>query len=187
MSLKKRNAVFGISVVIITIAFLIVLYLMGRIPYCECGLKFWTVSAWSTETSQNFGDPYSFSHILHGIIFFGFLYLLRKKISLRIRFLIASLIEIAWEIFENTPFIINRYRTATASLDYFGDSIWNSFGDLLFCMLGFWIAMKLPWKWTVAIVVLIELIMLWLIKDNLTLNILMLIYPIDAIKAWQTS
>lgn len=160
---------------------------MGRIPFCTCGVGLWTVSAWSSATSQNFGDPYSFSHILHGFIFFGALWFFRKWIALEWRFIIALLIEVGWEILENSPIIINRYREATASLDYFGDSIWNSFGDVVFCMLGFWLAWKLPWKVTVGLTIIIELIMLYTIRDNLTLNVLMLLYPVAAIKEWQVA
>jgi hypothetical protein len=160
---------------------------MGRIPLCECGFGVWTNSAWSTSTSQHFGDPYSFSHLLHGIIFYWVLTLVARKLPLRFRLLIATLVEIGWEVFENSPFIINRYRTATASLDYFGDSILNATGDVLFCVLGFYLAAKLNWKLTLAAVVFIELTMLYFIKDNLTLNIIMLIYPIDAIRNWQVA
>lgn len=163
----------------------LVLRTMGRIWMHESGFGLWTASAWSTETSQNFGDPYTFSHILHGIIFFAVLWLLRSKLSLRARFTIALLIEVAWEILENSPIIIERYRANTASLDYAGDSILNTVGDLLAEMLGFYMAYKLPWKWTLAFAITVELTLLFLIRDNLTLNILMLLIPIDALKEWQ--
>ncbi len=163
----------------------LVLHLLGRIPYCECGIGLWTNNAWGTDTSQHFGDPYSFSHVLHGILFYLGLWIVARKLPVRYRFLIAVLLEIAWEILENTPLIINRYRAATASLDYFGDSILNATGDILFAMLGFWIAWKLPWKVTVIVTIIIELLMLYFIKDNLTLNILMLLYPVAAIRNWQ--
>lgn len=163
----------------------ITLHLMGRVWMDPSGFGLWTISAWSTETSQNLGDPYTFSHILHGIIFFAILWLFRNKFSLRTRFYIALFIEIAWEILENSPFIIERYRANTASLDYFGDSILNATGDLLSQMFGFWMAYKLPWKWTLAFVVAVELILLYLIRDNLTLNIIMLLFPIDALREWQ--
>ncbi len=179
---KKTTAIL-IGIILAVFAF--ILHSMGRIPICECGFGLWTVEAWSTSTSQNFGDPYSFSHVLHGIIFYGLLWIFARRLPVRYRLIIAVLIEVAWEIFENTPFIINRYRAATASLDYFGDSILNSVGDVIFTMIGFWLAFRLPWKWTLAIVIAIELIMLYLIRDNLTLNILMLIAPIEAIRQWQ--
>jgi hypothetical protein len=162
-----------------------ILHLMGRIPWYEGGIGLWTWSPAAHQTSQLFGDPYSFSHILHGIIFFWFLFLFRKKLPLEVRFLIAMVIEIAWEIWENTPFIIDRYRTATISLDYYGDSILNSVGDLTFCLLGFWFASKFSWKWSLTVLIIIELVMLYFIRDNLTLNILMLAYPIEAVRTWQ--
>lgn len=165
--------------------FVAVLHWMGRIPYCECGLKLLTTSAASSETSQHFLDPYSFSHVLHGILFFGLLWFFRKWFSMEYRLLIAAALEIGWEVLENTPLIINRYRDATAALGYTGDSILNSIGDLLCALLGFWIAWKLSLRWTVAAVIAIELLMLWTIRDNLTLNIIMLLYPIEAIKDWQ--
>ncbi len=160
-------------------------YSIGRIPFCACGVGLWTSSAWSTETSQLFADPYSASHLLHGVLFFGALWFLRKKISLHWCFVIALLLETGWEILENSPLIIDRYRAATASLDYYGDSIFNSVGDVLFALLGFWIAYRLPWEWTLALVVVIELFMLWMFRDNLTLNVLMLIYPVQGIREWQ--
>ncbi len=181
----KANKMTIAVVALLIVAFAITLSAMGRIPYCECGLGLWTWSAWSSSTSQLFGDPYSFSHLLHGIIFYGALFLVARRLPLRYRLLIAIIIEMSWEIFENTPFIINRYRAATASLDYFGDSVFNSVGDVIFTMFGFWIAHRLPWWTTLMIVVAIELIMLALMRDNLTLNILMLVYPIQAVKVWQ--
>jgi hypothetical protein len=180
---RKTAVLLGI----VLIGFALTLHFMGRIPMCECGFGLVTLSAWSSATSQNLVDPYSFSHVLHGIIFFGILFLVARRMSLPWKLIIAVLIEVAWEIFENTPFIINRYREATASLDYFGDSILNSMGDVLCTILGFWIASRLSWKWTLALVVVIELVMLYAIRDNLTLNILMLLYPIDAIKEWQVA
>lgn len=168
-------------------AFAAILFTMGRIPVCTCGIGLWEGSTWSSATSQHLFDPYTFSHVLHGIIFFALLTLFWKRSTVKQRLIAALLIEIAWEIFENTPFIINRYRAATASLDYTGDSILNSLGDVLSCLAGFYAAWKFPIKAMVAFVIAIELIMLWLIRDNLTLNIVMLIYPIDAIREWQVA
>ncbi len=161
------------------------LVLMGRIPYCACGFGLWTNSGWSASTSQNLGDPYSFSHVLHGIIFYGVLRLVAPRLPQRWRLILAMLVEVAWEITENTPFIINRYRTATASLDYYGDSVLNSVGDVFSTILGFWLAARVPWKWTLAIVIVVELTMLSFLRDNLTLNVLMLLYPLEAVKQWQ--
>lgn len=176
-----RTAAYTIGVLIL---FALILAFMGREFLSDSGFGVWS-AAWTPNTSQWLADPYSASHVLHGIIFFWLLHVFAKKLSMRTRFMIALLIEVAWEIFENSPIIINRYREATASLEYFGDSIYNSLGDVLFALLGFWIAYKLPWKWTLAFVIAIELILLYWIKDNLTLNILMLLYPIESIKNWQ--
>lgn len=165
--------------------FLVTLYVMGRTPLCSCGFGIWTSSPASNETSQLIADPYTFSHILHGIIFFAILFVVFRKLSFEWKLLITVLIEVGWEILENSSFIIDRYRAQTASLDYYGDSILNSFSDVAFCALGFWVASKLPWKWTLVFVIAVELIMLALIRDNLTLNIIMLVYPIEAIKQWQ--
>lgn len=178
------RATLAITVVML-LAFAFALHSLGRIPSCECGLGLVTVSAWSTSTSQHLLDPYSFSHVLHGVGFYALLILVARRVPKRYRFVVAILLEVAWEILENSPFIINRYRAATASLDYYGDSILNSMGDVLSTMLGFWCASRFSWKVTLAFVVVIELLMLVTIKDNLTLNIIMLLYPLDAIKQWQ--
>ena len=170
---------------VILALFLLALRGMGRIPLCTCGFGIWS-GAWESSTSQHVIDPYSASHVLHGIIFYGALWFLRKKLTLSQRLIIAVLIEVAWELFENTPFVINRYRTATASLDYFGDSILNSTFDVLWSMLGFWFAARFPWQASLLAFIAIELILLLTIRDNLTLNVLMLLVPVDAIKTWQT-
>jgi hypothetical protein len=163
----------------------IILNLMGRIAWCKCGFGLWTSHAWSSETSQMFADPYSGTHVLHGIIFYAILRYLMPKWSVRYRFIGALLIEVAWEIFENTPFVIDRYRAATASLDYEGDSVLNSVGDVVFAVLGFWLAYRLPWQASLTLVIAMEVVLLVTVRDNLTLNILMILYPIEAIKRWQ--
>ena len=165
---------------------MLILMAMVRSFLTESGFGLWTWNPSSSDTSQLFGDPYSFSHILHGIIFYAVLSLLFRKMPVMQKLLIAAGIEVAWEIIENTPLIIDRYRTATAALGYTGDSILNSLGDTLFCLLGFWIAWKWKWQWTLAFAVLIEIIMALTIRDNLTLNVLMLLFPLEAVKEWQT-
>ncbi len=170
-----------------TLLFIAALALMGRIAWCTCGFGLWTMHAWASDTSQLFLDPYSFSHILHGVFFYALLLLVFRKVPLHQRLLLAVFMEFGWEILENSPLIINRYRTATAALDYTGDSILNSVGDVCSVILGFWFTARFSWKWTVALVIVIELVMLYFIRDNLTLNVLMLLYPIDAIRDWQTA
>lgn len=163
-----------------------ILVLMGRPPICTCGhVDLWVGSANSARTSQMLSDWYSLSHIVHGFLFFGALWLLVRRWSPQHRFALAVLIEAAWEVAENSPLIINRYRHATAAVGYSGDSVINSVSDIAMMALGFFLARRLPLWWSVAAVAALELVPLFFIRDNLTLNIIMLLRPSSAIKAWQ--
>lgn len=162
------------------------LWLQGRVWWCRAGdfLPWsWTVN--STHNSQHVIDAYSFTHILHGILEFWLLSLVFPRVPLAWRLLIAVFIEASWELIENTDYVINRYREATISLDYFGDSIINSLSDIAGCAAGFGIAYKLKFWKSLALFVATELILILTIRDSLIINIIMLVYPVDAIKAWQ--
>jgi len=164
------------------------LYLMGRPPVCTCGdIDLWVGEVNSSRTSQMLSDWYSPSHIVHGFLFYGALSLVARKWPVERRFLGALVVEVAWEIIENTPLIINRYREATAALGYTGDSVLNSVSDIAMMGLGFLLARRLPVWVSVVIVLVLELVPLLVIRDNLTLNVWMLLAPNESIKAWQSA
>jgi hypothetical protein len=159
---------------------------MGRHPICTCG----TVDLWvglrdSPKTSQMLADWYSLSHIVHGLLFYALLWLVVRRWPVQWRFLAALLIESAWEVIENTPFVIDRYRETTAALGYSGDSVVNSVSDILMMALGFLAARKLPVWAALLLAVALEILPLFVIRDNLTLNIWNLLAPNPAVQAWQ--
>lgn len=161
---------------------------MGRIWWCKCGA--WTpfsFQVWSMHNSQHLVDPYTPSHILHGLIFYAALSLrpIASRTSRVTRALIAVGVEVAWELLENSPIIIDRYREVTASLDYAGDSVLNSVSDVVACLLGFWFASRAPTWASILLLVVAEVGCAIWIRDNLTLNVLMLLWPVDAIRQWQ--
>lgn len=184
---SKQNYLPLILTLAATILMIAVLRAEGRIWWCKLGdYSIYVNQAWnSSHTSQHLFDPYSFTHILHGVSFFWLTAFIFSRLSAAWRFFIAMSAEASWEILENSQFIIEKYRANTASLDYFGDSIFNSVGDVLACAFGFGIAYKLGWWKSLIFFLLLEIVLLWWIRDGLLLNILMLIYPIDAIKTWQ--
>jgi hypothetical protein len=158
----------------------------GRIWRHGCGrILVWVGDAWSSHTSQHLFDPYSFTHVLHGLAFCGLLALAASKWSWQWRLGAALGLEAAWELFENSAFVINRYREATVALGYQGDSIVNSLGDIASCALGFVLARQLGWRRSVIFFIVTEAVLMWWIRDILTLNIIMLIYPLEALKVWQ--
>lgn len=185
----ERRHVLAIAALVGLTQFVEILY--GRRWWCACGSPVpWSLDINGQHNSQHFVDPYSVSHFEHGLFFFVFLYLFRARLSLAWRLVCAAGIECVWELMENSSFIIDRYRAATISLDYYGDSILNSTSDVLFASLGFVVASRFParprfWAVWLAVVLFCELSLVFTIRDSLAINVLMLIHPVDAVRVWQ--
>ncbi|MBO9126059.1 MULTISPECIES: DUF2585 domain-containing protein [unclassified Rhizobium] len=170
----------------VLIAQIVAEYLMGRTPICTCGyVKLWEGTVNSSGNSQHMSDWYTPSHIIHGFLFYGLAHLVLRGKPIAMKLLLALVIESGWELLENSPIIIDRYRTATISLDYYGDSILNSAMDTVFMVLGFFFAWRAPVWLTVTIAIFFEIFTGYMIRDNLTLNVLMLVWPLEAVKTWQ--
>lgn len=184
-----REARRGLLVLVAVLALTALIELrMGRSPLGPDGrFGVWESDIWSSENSQRLTDAYSFSHFIHGILFFGFLWLVARRLPLSVRLLMALAIEAGWEILENSPLIIDRYRAATIAVGYVGDSVLNSLSDVAMMTLGFLFARRVSPRLSAATVVALELLCLFWVRDNLTLNVVMLIHPFDAIKAWQAA
>ena len=179
----RRTAVAAFAVVAIAAALELA---MGRHPICTCGsIDLWVAARDSPRTSQMLADWYSLSHIVHGLLFYALLRLVARRWPVERRFLAALLIEASWEVVENTPMVIDRYRQTATALGYNGDSVLNSVSDVLMMCVGFLVARKLPVWASIALVVVLEIVPLFVIRDNLTLNILNLIAPNAAVAAWQ--
>ena len=163
------------------------LRLQGRPWWCACGNpRLWAGDVWSPHNSQHLLDPYSFTHLLHGFVLCGLLAWVCPRIPSAWRFALALAVEAAWEVFENTEFVIERFREATVSLDYLGDAVANAMGDILLCGIGFALARRLGLRRSLAVFLLTELVLLLWIRDSLVLSVLMLARPSEAVKSWQT-
>jgi len=190
-SVKIYNYIIAGVMIIIVLA--LALWLMGRYPICECGyIKLWHGIAASPETSQHLSDWYTPSHIIHGFLFYGLLWFLVYRWpklswlqSFGVRLIAAILLEAGWELIENTNWIIDYYRQNTLSIEYNGDTIINSVFDVLWMMGGFLLAWRLPTWASIGLVIVMELVVLYFVRDNLTLNILFFIYPFPTILEWQ--
>jgi hypothetical protein len=185
-ALTTPATLLGVAAVVLVTA--AVLVGMGRVPICTCGtVKLWHGVVFSSENSQHLSDWYSFTHVVHGFAFYGLLWLAGRRWPVGIRLIAATAIEGAWEILENTTMVIERYREVTISLDYYGDSVINSVSDIFTMILGFVVAARLPVWASVAAVIGLEIFLLIAIRDNLALNLLMLLAPIDAVRDWQSA
>lgn len=175
-----------VTACVIVLLMIVLLRAQGRLFICACGeVQIWTSDTCSSNNSQHLLDPYSFTHVLHGVMFFWLITLLFRRMARGRQVLLALLLEAVWEVIENSSFIIDRYRTATAALGYQGDTVVNSIGDLLCALLGYLIARKLGVRRSLILFLLVELILILWIHDSLLLQILMLLRPIEAIKLWQ--
>ena len=190
--LPHSRALFATFAIVVSAA--AILLAMGRVPICTCGtVKLWHGVVQSAENSQQLTDWYSLSHFIHGLIMYFVAWLLWTRWRLfggrpaRFALPIATFVEAAWEVAENTPMVIDRYRAVTVSFGYTGDSVLNSMGDIACMTLGFLLAARLPWWVSLAIAIAFELLTLYVIRDNLTLNVIMLLHPFDAIKQWQSA
>lgn len=163
-----------------------ILYLMGQPLWCAC--REWSLCSWdiwTSHNSQHLIDPYTLTHVLHGVLFCGALYCFRRWQNAAVRLTFGNILECGWEILENSPLVIERYRTGTMSLDYLGDSVTNSAGDILACLAGYLAAQKVGLRWSIVLLLASELLLVLWIRDCLLLNIVMLLWPIESIRVWQ--
>ena len=184
--LDRSKALQIVAALVIVVLMSVLLRAQGRLIICACGyVQIWTSDTCSSNNSQHLLDPYSFTHVLHGVMFFWLIALVFRRMAPGRQLLLALLLEATWEVFENSRFVIERYRTATAALGYQGDTVVNSIGDVLCALLGYLIARQLGIRWSLILFLLVELILILWIHDSLLLQILMLVRPVEANKLWQ--
>jgi uncharacterized protein DUF2585 len=182
----KEKLWLGFGLVAIFVVAALLMRLEGRFWICACGsVRFWISDTCSSDNSQHFLDPYAFTHVLHGFAFYWLVASVVPRLRSNWQLLLAIALEAAWEVFENTNFVIERYRSVTAALGYTGDTVVNSLGDILCCLVGFLIAQRLGFRRAVLAFLALELVLILWIRDSLLLEIVMLTVPIDAIKTWQ--
>lgn len=187
IAVSARGAVLpGLTTALVLLVAALQLRFQGRSWWCSCGhWRPWAGDIWTSHNSQHFADPYSFTHVLHGLVLCGVLAWTCARLPEVWRFFVVIVMETAWEIFENTEFVIQRYREATLALGYTGDTIANSLGDVVFCGIGFVFERYLGFRRSVALFLLTDAALLLWIRDSLVLNVVMLIWPVEAIKEWQ--
>ena len=186
MRKDRRIVVLSVAAALVLLAMVVMLRFQGRSFLCSCGyFAVWVADWCSSNTSQQLFDPYSLTHLLHGFLFFWLIAVLFRRMPRLWQLWLALLLESAWEVFENTSFVINKYRTETAALGYQGDTVVNSLGDLACALIGFIVARQLGVRWSLLVFVLVELVLILWIRDSLLLQILMLVRPIETIKLWQ--
>ena len=183
-----RKTLPWLAVVAVLVGVVYQLRSQGRLWWCSCDyLLLWSGDPWSSDNSQHLLDPYSFTHVLHGFLFCGLIALIAPRLRKAWQLWLAISLEAVWEVIENSRFVIERYREETAALGYQGDTIVNSLADILLCAIGFVLARRLGFRRTLALFVVTEVALAVWIRDNLSLNVLMLIYPIEAVKEWQAA
>ncbi len=182
--IKYRFVILSTIIVFASVA--LIEYFSGRSLLGPDGkFGWWDGDVWSSENSQRVADAYSFSHIIHGILFYAFFWLIARRLPLKYRFLAALVLEAGWELLENSPLIINRYREATIALGYVGDSVLNSVCDVGMVVIGFIITRYSKVWMSILLIIVFEVGCLFWVRDNLTLNVLMLVHPVESIKVWQ--
>lgn len=180
---------------VVIIGLLLIVVITGGIEFLsgrsllgpDGNFGWWEGSVWSSENSQRVADAYTFSHIIHGMLFYAFLWWVARKVPMKYRFLIALVMEASWELLENSPIIIDRYRAVTISLGYVGDSVLNSVSDVMFAGIGFVVSKYSKFWVSVALIIAMEVGCFFWVRDNLTLNVIMLVYPLESIKVWQSA